>query len=333
MVVKADLLVAYRSIPRWHVPAWCPAESLYACAVKGRRDKGWEDDGRSRGREERSRGRRTGSGGSERKVPKFKHLGGKAGGEGGGLDVEVSEHGIRAPASGELDDICVNTGAQEGHGTGGAQRARFDVGGLEAVGGAIQGDGFAEEGGDGAHSEVMPNAAREPGVERSVGWGAVGAQVHDAADGGQDGAEEVMATAAVADFFSGDSVLLEGEGEDDVGGRGKAPGRSVEEVEAGLANIKVDIGQPKRGGQRRIRGQSVFSGTAEKVQSNADYIAARLEKGGGGLGVLGGTDKDGHRDGFDPGRCRVGQAIATEHGAQPVVEFARVIISRVRGPQ
>ena len=46
-----------------------------------------------------------------------------------GLDMEVAEHGIRAPATDEANKIGVNLGAEEGHHPAGAELPGFDVSG------------------------------------------------------------------------------------------------------------------------------------------------------------------------------------------------------------
>jgi len=43
------------------------------------------------------------------------------------LDVEVTKHGIRAPAAKELDFVFVDIGAQKSHGSTSAEAAGFDV--------------------------------------------------------------------------------------------------------------------------------------------------------------------------------------------------------------
>jgi hypothetical protein len=40
-----------------------------------------------------------------------------------GLEMEVAKHFIRAPATNEMDDVGVNAGAKEGHGTAGTKAA------------------------------------------------------------------------------------------------------------------------------------------------------------------------------------------------------------------
>ena len=47
--------------------------------------------------------------------------------------MEVAEHGIRAPATDEANQIGVDLGAEEGHRPAGAEGPSFDVGGAKAI--------------------------------------------------------------------------------------------------------------------------------------------------------------------------------------------------------
>ena len=67
-----------------------------------------------------------------------------------GLDVEVSEHGVRLPASDELDDVAVHGLVEEGHCAGGPKRLCGNVGGLQAERVGAPGEaGLPEQVGDG----------------------------------------------------------------------------------------------------------------------------------------------------------------------------------------
>ena len=65
-----------------------------------------------------------------------------------GLNVEVAEHGIRAPATDEANQIGVDLGAEEGHRPAGAEGPSFDVGGVKAVEMSSRSHKLAEVGGD-----------------------------------------------------------------------------------------------------------------------------------------------------------------------------------------
>ena len=57
---------------------------------------------------------------NESKVAMEQHLLGKGGSQRIGLNVEVTEHFVRAPTAEETNLISVNFGAKEGHGAAGA---------------------------------------------------------------------------------------------------------------------------------------------------------------------------------------------------------------------
>ncbi len=61
------------------------------------------------------------------------HTGSKIAHDGFGLDMEVAQHLIGAPASDQSDDVGINLGTKKGHGAGGAKGPGGNVGGEEAI--------------------------------------------------------------------------------------------------------------------------------------------------------------------------------------------------------
>jgi hypothetical protein len=134
----------------------------------------------------------------------------KFGGEGMGLYPEVPEHGIRLPATQELDGVGVDIGTEEGGGAARAQGASRDrVWGdpsfvlnlgssmTKGVGDVARGDGVP-----------VPAFARTVVVERSVGRGVDFLEVH--ADAGERfaRAEEGIIGSGMTDLLPLDAVLL-----------------------------------------------------------------------------------------------------------------------------
>jgi len=54
-----------------------------------------------------------------------------------GLYMQIAQHVVRAPVTQQLDDVAINVGTQEGHSTGGPERACRNVTREEAKGGLI----------------------------------------------------------------------------------------------------------------------------------------------------------------------------------------------------
>jgi len=63
------------------------------------------------------------------------HMGGKITHDRFGLYMQIAQHGVRAPATQQLDDVAIDAGAQEGHSTGGPERTCQNVAREEAKGG------------------------------------------------------------------------------------------------------------------------------------------------------------------------------------------------------
>ena len=293
------------------------------------------------GRREKERNGKLGRWRSQRvegEVAPGGHGRGERGHEGGGLDVEIAKHGIRAPATDEANEVGVDLGAEESHGAARAEGAGLDIGGGEAIGGAMRGDKATEEGSHGAGSEsVSDSVAADRGVEGVDGGGRRGAEeaeVADAANESADGAERGVTAEAMPDLFTTDSVLLGGEGEHDEGGEVKIGVRTKAKVQTAAANEEFNVSKEK--GMRVGRCHRIFTGTHEKVEANDHHVGAGEDKGGRtGFreGVGGGQLEKTDRNGFDARRGRIGATIGAKLAVQAKVNSAVRVQARVRGPQ
>ena len=60
-----------------------------------------------------------------------------------GLDMEVTEHFVRAPATHQPDDVGVDPGTEQCHGAASAKAASGDAGGIDVEGGSGSGGGHS----------------------------------------------------------------------------------------------------------------------------------------------------------------------------------------------
>ena len=82
--------------------------------------------------------------------------------DGFGLDVEIAQHFVGAPASNKPNDVCVNAGAQEGHSASGAEAACGDIRGKESEGRRAKDcHGGTKGGRDGGRGDRAPFVALE----------------------------------------------------------------------------------------------------------------------------------------------------------------------------
>ena len=133
----------------------------------------------------------------------------------GSLDAEVSKHGVRLPASQELDGVRVDPGAEEGGGSArpegaGLEESGRDAGGLLEPGGGVAQGGGDELGFDGVPALIARVAVvvaedgrvwRRPGPVQALG---------DAAQG-LGGAKEGVVIGTVAHLLAFHCILLVGE--------------------------------------------------------------------------------------------------------------------------
>ncbi len=135
-----------------------------------------------------------------------------------GLNVEVTEHFVRAPTAEETNLISVNFGAKEGHGTTGSERSGGDVFRAEAEGRSNGGDSNAEGGCDEGRCNIEPSRTIVEGVDGCYTRGSEPVEVSDATDKSTDGADDWAARVAEAHKFTEHPILLSGELQGDEGG-------------------------------------------------------------------------------------------------------------------
>jgi len=93
------------------------------------------------------------------------------------LDVEVAEHGIRAPLAKELDDVVVDMRTEERHGSGGMEGAGGNVCRAEAKLWAQDGSSQLEHLGDLVGCKGLGPLWEVGGGQGSVGVGVIGSQM------------------------------------------------------------------------------------------------------------------------------------------------------------
>ena len=152
-------------------------------------------------------------------VAASKHLGRKISHDGFGLDVEITEHFVRSPASNEPNPISVNVGTEKCHGAGCPKGAGRDIRGHEAVEGSKDSDRRSKEVGE----DRRCDAPEAQGLRVKIGGQGLGgcctvrSQMKGAAGGRPDWAKVWVATATETDDFAAHAVLLRGEFEGDKG--------------------------------------------------------------------------------------------------------------------
>ena len=181
--------------------------------------------------------------------------------------------------------------------------------------------------------DVAADAALVIRVERGRNVGAVLAEVEDSSDDGLNGAEFGVAAAAMPDLLAANRVFLVSEHQNSVGCGAKGSFRGGLEVQAGLADVEFDVCESERGREGLCRGDSIFPGATKVIQSNADHVCAGVQERGRVASLLACADEDWNRYWLDSGGCRIGDAVASEHGAEAVVYFTVRAVARVRGPQ
>ena len=173
------------------------------------------------------------------------HAGGEVTDEWGGLKVEVSKHGVGAPAADHLDYVWVDASAEERHGAARAERACGDVVGGEAQGGAEARSGAAECFGDGVGVDGAPTDVGKVGVQGGLVVGPVEAEVCDAADEGGDGAGDGVAAATMGHDLATDPIFLVVKGDFGVIGSGEVVERAGEMVDGKGVAEELDTVVPK----------------------------------------------------------------------------------------
>ena len=119
------------------------------------------------GGEERRNGGRKGCVGHEGECSVLEHGWSERGDQRNGLSMQVAEHGLRAPAPNEADDVRIDLPAEHGHGTSGPETSSGDIGRPEMQMGQGGGRG-AEDGreslGGYRHPRVVAANRAEGGV-------------------------------------------------------------------------------------------------------------------------------------------------------------------------
>jgi hypothetical protein len=198
------------------------------------------------------------------------HPGGKPSHDRFGLDMEVPEHFIGAPATDESDNVSVDLGAKEGHCASRTEGAGTDIVMEETeLGGIASSNSGAKSISNLGWADTMPTAGEVVGGNGSCWRGGVVAKVMNSALKGLDGAEVVL-SAAKANDFATNAIFLAGEfksaksggKEQCIGARGK--------VDALGSNKKLNITKGEGRGVGRSTG--VLARAEEEEEGDDDHV-------------------------------------------------------------
>jgi len=235
--------------------------------------------------------------------------------------VEVSEHGIGAPAAYHFDNIGVDAGRQECHGTAGTEGPGIDIAGGKAIVGGGGGDangGSNERGGD-----VSLGRIRIDMVERGKRAGMVQSKVFNTADDRGNRAGDGVTAAAMGQSFTTDHVLLGGEPELGEGGPIEGVEGAEHDVENNVPNTQLDITKAEWGG---FGGQAVFTASKEVVKANVAEVGSGQAEGVGGE-ASNPVDfmKEWEWNGFHACWRRVELGVAAVEVSKSIVELAELV--------
>ena len=139
------------------------------------------------------------------------------------------------------------------------------------------------------------------GAQGAVHRQMLGTQNEDAANGGQDGASDGVAAAAMSNDFAAFTVFLVIKRKGDVGGMAQISGGGREEIQAGGPNEQGDVGKAKGVVVRR---NAVFARAEKEKEGQPCHVDCSLAQGAGRSDGLGPVENlNGQR--FDTGRGRV----------------------------
>ena len=157
------------------------------------------------------------------------------------MGVEVTEHGIGAPAANQLDCVGVDTSTKWGHGPGSAKAACFHFVWSQSTGLAPFANAPFDKGRNGGDAQGTAGALVAMGVEGQVRAASVTEQVANTPNQGKCGAEVRVARSAVACLLPRHSILLDGEGEGGASG-GVQIHKKIRDGEQGGAAVEFQVG-------------------------------------------------------------------------------------------
>jgi hypothetical protein len=221
------------------------------------------------------------------------HLPGKILKDGNGLDVEIPEHSVALPASEETDQVAVDAGGNEGHGSGSPEG--FDGGICRLV--SEEDGGLAQVDVDsiGGDAELASPVSLVVAVDGGVVRRAVTTEVDDAPGDGSNGAEERITTGTMADLLAAVGILLIREGEDAEGGGEKVVVACRGEVELSRSTPELELVGVERVRSIFAGGGAVLARPHQKVIGDDDEVGdglARIGRVGVGAGCFGEMAKD-----------------------------------------
>jgi hypothetical protein len=169
--------------------------------------------------------------------------------------MEVAKHFVGAPLTNKTDDVGVNAGAKEGHGTAGTKAAGGDAKRGDTKLKIEGGRAVSKHGGDmGSGDGVSGVGAKKIEVKRSSGRGVVLTPEMDNAMGqSKDRARKGVTGASMANLFASHCIFLIREDQTGEGGMLNIIESSNSGVENTTANGQFDVAQAEWSTER-IRG-------------------------------------------------------------------------------
>jgi hypothetical protein len=162
-----------------------------------------------------------------------------------GLQVEILKHFVGAPSADKTDDVGIDTGAEEEHGTTGSKTAGGDAKRIYAKL-EVEGSGAVAKHGGNAHGNdgVCGGGAKKIEVERSSGRGVVLTEMDNATHHSEDRAGEGMAGAGgVTNLFALNCIFLISENQTGKIGVVDVVKRCHRSIEDMTANGQFDVAE------------------------------------------------------------------------------------------
>eukprot|EP00980_Cylindrotheca_fusiformis_P019991 scaffold7072_cov167-Cylindrotheca_fusiformis.AAC.1 len=168
---------------------------------------------------------------------------------GSGLDVEVTQHFVRAPTANQADAVSIDVGAEKGHSTGSSKGACGDVLWQKTKLGPKEPRGSAEVGGEVRGREKFPRSGGGVpiGSQRKRCRSRMCAKVQNTTGSSSDRAEGRVATEALANNLPSDAILLCSEFEGHKSSREEALGRSSAGVQPHPTKKECGVGEAEGG--------------------------------------------------------------------------------------
>ena len=197
-----------------------------------------------------------------------------------GSHTEVTQHGVGFPAAEKLDDVGVDTRAEEGGGPTGAKAPGADEARGNAGGRGEAGGGTPKGGGDETWGDALRAAGDVVvGVDGGTWRGPMVAKVGADAQEGLDRAEARMGSGEMAELLASYAVLLVGKRK---GGPQDAAyvhviQRRVEGKESALGSLEGNVAKLEGLGAASAGAGEILGGTEQPEESNDTEVDGVLQ--------------------------------------------------------